>query len=158
MILFALENLRSVHNVASIFRTADGFGIDKLLLIGTTPTPYDRYGNKRSDFAKVALGAEDSVEWEYFPDTETALTTYLGAVIYAFELTKTALPLTDITRTIVPEEYNIIFVGAEVDGVSPEAIAASKKVFQIPMCGMKESFNVSIAAALCMYELKRKKA
>jgi 23S rRNA (guanosine2251-2'-O)-methyltransferase len=156
MILFALENLRSVHNVGSIFRCADGFGIDKLLLIGTTPTPLDRYGNKRKDFTKTALGAEDTVPWEYFSDTDTVLNTYKDTTIYALELSEMAHHLSDIVHNITQDKNYIIFVGSEVDGVSSDVLAASTQVFQIPMNGMKESFNVSIAAALCMYELKRK--
>ncbi|MEN9852667.1 MAG: hypothetical protein RI996_610 [Candidatus Parcubacteria bacterium] len=156
MILFALENLRSVHNVGSIFRCADGFGIDKLLLIGTTPTPFDRFGNKRSDFAKVSLGAEDSVEWEYFPDTSAVLKTYADITKYALELTDTAKLLSEIQECVQAQDSYIIFVGAEVDGVSTQVLSVSKEVFSIPMCGLKESLNVSIAAALCMYELTRK--
>ena len=60
-----LDNIRSVHNVGSIFRTAETAGVSKIYCIGTTPTPLDRFGNKRSDFAKVALGAEDLIAWEY---------------------------------------------------------------------------------------------
>ena len=68
-----LDNLRSVYNVGSIFRTANAAGIDTLYLCGTTPTPLDHKGRKRSDFAKVALGAEDSVSWNYSVSTEECL-------------------------------------------------------------------------------------
>ena len=60
-----LDNLRSVHNVASIFRTADVFGVSKIILIGTTPTPKDKFDKWRNDFIKVSLGAENTVDWEY---------------------------------------------------------------------------------------------
>ncbi len=63
-----LDNLRSVENTASIFRTADGLGVSKIILVGTTPTPLDRFGRKRVDFAKVSLGTEDSMNWEYKKD------------------------------------------------------------------------------------------
>lgn len=66
MKIAVLDNLRSVHNVGSIFRTSNAVGIEKIYLCGTTPTPLDKKGIRRSDFAKVALGAEDIVAWEYF--------------------------------------------------------------------------------------------
>ena len=60
-----LDNLRSVENTGSIFRTAEGLGVSKIYLVGTTPAPTDRFGRKRTDFSKVALGAEDLVKWEH---------------------------------------------------------------------------------------------
>ncbi len=68
-----LDNLRSVYNVGSIFRTANAAGIDAVILCGTTPTPVDKHGLRRKDFAKVALGAEDTVAWEYVLSTVDAL-------------------------------------------------------------------------------------
>ena len=68
-VVVVLDNIRSVYNVGSIFRTADGFGVSKIYLCGTTPEPIDRFGRARKDIAKVALGAEQSVEWEYFEKT-----------------------------------------------------------------------------------------
>jgi tRNA G18 (ribose-2'-O)-methylase SpoU len=67
-VYLVLDNIRSVHNVGSIFRTAETLGISKIYCIDTTPTPLDRFGNKRSDFAKVSLGAEDTVAWEHASD------------------------------------------------------------------------------------------
>ena len=64
-----LDNLRSVHNVGSIFRTSNAVGVEKIYLCGTTPTPVDNKGQRRKDFAKVALGAEDTVAWEYTENT-----------------------------------------------------------------------------------------
>jgi len=64
MIILLLDNVRSVYNTGSIFRTAETLGISKIYCAGTTPAPVDRFGRKRKDFAKVALGAEESIEWE----------------------------------------------------------------------------------------------
>ena len=65
-LVLVLHNIRSVYNVASIFRTADGAGVSKIYLIGVTPTPIDRFGKFRADFSKVALGAEKTIAWEQF--------------------------------------------------------------------------------------------
>ena len=73
MKIAVLDNLRSVHNVGSIFRTANAVGIHKIILCGTTPTPLDKKGEHRSDFAKVALGAEDTVSWEYSEEVRETL-------------------------------------------------------------------------------------
>mgnify|MGYP000676880566 FL=1 len=73
-LVLILDNIRSVHNVGSIFRTAETAGVNKIYCLGTTPIPVDRFGNKRSDFAKVALGAEDLVSWEYSEDVKTLIT------------------------------------------------------------------------------------
>src|SRR4051812_7159465 len=72
--VLVLDSLRSVENTASIFRTAEGLGVSKVVLVGTTPAPLDRFGRKRADFAKVALGAEDMLEWEYAKEMVPALT------------------------------------------------------------------------------------
>ena len=71
--IIILDNIRSVHNVGSIFRTSDALGVNKIFLCGCTPTPKDRFGRERKDLAKVALGAEKSIEWEYFKTTEEAV-------------------------------------------------------------------------------------
>src|SRR3990167_6998881 len=137
-----LENLRSIENTASIFRTADGFKVSKIILVGTTPTPIDRFGRKRQDFAKVSLGAEDMVIWEYVGSENLQLTIYnlqeQGFQIIALEQTPKSKDLKSLSK---PDKFALI-VGNEVTGVSKEALDTSDIVAEIPMLGEKESLNV----------------
>jgi tRNA G18 (ribose-2'-O)-methylase SpoU len=154
MIIFALEDIRSVYNVGSIFRTGEGFGFNNFALIGITPTPLDKKGQKRKDFHKTALGAEDSVTWEYFESTEELLENYSNFEVISLELTESAKEIS-ILKTLLSGEKNYIFIfGSEVDGVSNYALDRSAHVVKIPMSGTKESFNVSVSAGICMYVLQ----
>jgi|SRR3989344_8185170 len=146
-----LENLRSVENTASIFRTADGFKVSKIFLIGTTPTPLDRFGRKRQDFAKVALGAENTVEWEYKKEIGPVIggLKKQGFQIIALEQTPDSKDLKSLSK---PNKYAVI-VGNEVTGVSKEALDTSDTVAEIPMLGHKESLNVSVAAGVALFVL-----
>ena len=155
MIIIALENIRSVYNVGSIFRTGDGFGLQNFALIGITPTPTDKNGQKRKDFIKTALGAEDSISWEYFETTESLVEKYPSHEIMSIELTETSDDICKINDYIKKDNNYIIFLGSEVDGVNPFTLARSEKIFHIPMFGHKESFNVSVAAGIVMYEIKK---
>ena len=148
-----LENLRSVENVGAIFRSADAFKVSKIFLIGTTPTPLDRFGRKRQDFAKVSLGAEDTVDWEYVSPENLQLTIYnlqkQGFKIIALEQTPNSKDLKSLPK---PDKFAVI-VGNEVMGVSKEALEASDVVAEIPMFGEKESLNVSVAAGVALFVL-----
>jgi 23S rRNA (guanosine2251-2'-O)-methyltransferase len=146
-----LDNLRSVHNVGSIFRTANAAGIEKLILCGTTPTPLDAKGNKRKDFAKVALGAEDTVAWEYEEDTIKALKKLRQEDCYviAFEQDDVSV---DYKEVNVTEKENIAFViGPEVTGITKEVLDLCDVIAEIPMLGSKESLNVTIAFGIGVY-------
>ena len=146
-----LENLRSVENTASIFRTADGFGVSKIILIGTTPTPLDRFGRKRQDFAKVALGTEETINWEYKKDIGLVIDNLKeeGFRIIALEQTLDAKDLKGLAKS----DRSVVIVGNEVTGVSKNALDASDVIAKIPMLGHKESFNVSVAAGVAMFVL-----
>ena len=146
-----LENLRSVENTASIFRTADGFGVSKIILIGTTPTPLDRFGRKRQDFAKVALGTEETINWEYKKDIGLVIDNLKeeGFRIIALEQTLDAKDLKGLAKS----DRSVVIVGNEVTGVSKGALDASDVIAKIPMLGHKESFNVSVAAGVAMFVL-----
>jgi len=151
-----LDNLRSVENTGSIFRTAEGLGVSKIILVGTTPTPLDRFGRKRSDFAKVSLGAEEMVEWEYVRTENFQLTIYNlqkeGVKIIALEQHPEAKDLKSLEATKL-ERFALI-VGNEVDGVSREALALSDLIVEIPMQGEKESLNVSVSTGIALFVLK----
>lgn len=180
MIIFCLENLRSVYNVGSIFRTAEGFGFDNFALIGITPTPIDKNGSKRKDFIKTALGAEDRINWKYFESSKDILDEYSNNIIISLEINQNSEDIKNIKKYILQiqksenintketldntnkeekvaetiEKNILIFIGSEVDGVSKEILEISDKIYHIPMHGEKESFNVSIATGIMMYLIK----
>lgn len=149
--ILILDNIRSVENVGSILRTSDGLGVSKVILIGTTPTPLDRFGRKRSDMAKVALGAEESVKWEYYTEATGIIRNLKeeGFQIIALEQGRDAEDLKDFK----PSNKFVLVVGNEVDGVSSEALALADASVEIGMQGTKESFNVSVATGIALFRL-----
>lgn len=146
-----LDNLRSVYNVGSIFRTCNAVGIEKIYLCGTTPTPLDKKGNKRKDFAKVALGAEDSLLWEYCESTIECIENLKKENYYiiSLEQDKNSINYKDVS---IKGKNNVAFVtGNEVDGISHDIVKLSDCVAEIPMLGTKESLNVTIAFGIATY-------
>jgi tRNA G18 (ribose-2'-O)-methylase SpoU len=153
MIVAVLDNLRSVYNVGSIFRTANAVGIEKVILCGTTPTPLDKKGERRKDFAKVALGAEDTVAWEYYADTRSALEALRkeGYYVVAFEQDRKAI---DYKAVSIEGKENIAFlIGPEVTGIAQEVLDICDVIAEIPMLGTKESLNVTIAFGIGVYRI-----
>lgn len=156
-ICLILDNIRSVHNVGSIFRTAETLGINEIYCVGTTPTPLDRFGRKRKDFTKVALGAEDLLKWEHVGDTgdtsdSAALIKKLkkaGFEIIALEQSEKAIDYKDVKLAAKVA----IILGNEVDGVSPALLKLADTIAEIPMLGKKESLNVSVAGAVFLFRL-----
>ncbi len=149
-----LENLRSVENTASIFRTAEGLGVKKIILVGTTPAPLDRFGRKRPDFAKVALGSEDLVEWEYISQENLQSTISKlqkdGFKILALEIHPNSIPLQALSSKL---QVFVLVVGNEVEGVSKTVFDMCDHIVEIPMRGKKESLNVSVSTGIALYEL-----
>lgn len=153
MKIVVLDNLRSVFNVGSIFRTANAVGIDMIYLCGTTPSPLDTKGARRKDFAKVALGAEDTVKWEYRDTTRGVIEELLGEGHYviALEQDKRAV---DYKEVSVEGKDNIAFViGHEVDGITQDVTDLCSVIAEIPMLGTKESLNVTIAFGVGVYRI-----
>jgi tRNA G18 (ribose-2'-O)-methylase SpoU len=146
-----LDNIRSVENTGSIFRTAECLGVSKIYLIGTTPAPLDRFGRKRNDFAKVALGAEEMVEWQYSKEISLVIEELKDQNfrIISLEQKSDSKNLKDYKS---PGQFALI-VGNEVDGVSKEAIEESDEILEIRMKGQKESLNVSVATGIALHEL-----
>lgn len=146
-----LENLRSVENTGSIFRTAEGLGVSKIILVGTTPAPVDRFGRKRADFAKVSLGSEDMIEWEYAKSIKPVLKDLREQdfQIIALEQTKESVDI----KKFKPVEQFALIVGNEVDGVSKEALEMANVTIEIPMQGQKESLNVSVSTGIALFTL-----
>lgn len=146
-----LDNLRSAHNVGSLFRTADAAGVSKIYLVGTTPAPVDRFNRVRSDIAKVSLGAEQAVPWEQATDA-SALIEQLksdGVTLYALE----QHPRAENYRACTPQTPFALVVGAEVEGVSKIFLEKSEHILEIPQHGKKESLNVSVAAGIALYHM-----
>ncbi len=161
-----LDNIRSVHNVGSIFRTAETLGINKIYCIGTTPTPLDRFGRKRKDLAKVALGAEDILEWEHVGDLGSGSGT-TGAAALIKKLKKDGFKIVALEQSPRSVDYKdikikngakgvpkiAIILGNEVDGVSAKLLKSADVIAEIPMLGQKESLNVSVAGAVFLFRL-----
>ena len=146
-ISFLVENIRSVHNVGAIFRTADGIGAEKLYLAGYTAYP------PRQDLKKVSLGAEESVPWEHFENPMDAI-----KIIKSKGISIIALEQTRISKSIYDFNWKFpicIILGNEVKGVSEDLLNVSDDCFEIPMKGIKQSLNVSVAAGVVGYEIAR---
>ena len=146
-----LDNIRSVHNVGSLFRTAETLGISKIYCIGTTPTPLDRFGIKRTDFSKVSLGAEEYVQWEHHESAEVVVK-MLRKEKFCIVALEQAPSSVDYKSVILKGDTAII-LGNEVEGVSPNLLKACDSIAEIPMLGKKESLNVSVAGAVFLYRL-----
>lgn len=145
-VVVVLDNVRSMHNVGSIFRTADGFALEKVILCGITARPPHR------EIEKTALGATQSVNWLHYPDTVSAVEELktLGYEIVAIEQAENSTML----NTFKPDQskkYALIF-GNEVDGVSDEVMAKIDACIEIPQFGTKHSFNIVISAGIVFWD------
>lgn len=151
-----LHNIRSVHNVGSIFRTADAAGAAKIYLCGITPAPLDRLKNLRPDFAKVALGAQDYIPWESAKSTAATIKKLKkeGYRIFAVEQSPGSIPYFKVPVPMLKNGKFCIVLGAEVDGLSPSLLKLADKVLEIPMMGKKESLNVAVAFGVVAFGLR----
>lgn len=157
-----LYNIRSLYNVGSIFRTADAAGFKKIYLCGITPTPTDRLGNKRKDLSKVALGAEDYLEWEKIGNSPSPnATIYLikklrsdGYKIMAIEQDKRSIPY--YKSSVVSRKSPVaLIVGDEVRGLPQSILKLADYILEIPMHGKKESLNVSVAFGIVSFSIDK---
>jgi len=147
-----LDNIRSLHNVGSIFRTSDSLGIKKIYLCGYTPSPYDRGGALRPQFSKVALGAEENVEWERCAQTWRQIEKLKkeGKKIYAIEQDRRSIPYYKQKSN----KKTVLVLGNEVDGLSKSILDRADRILEIPMSGVKESLNVSVSFGVVAYALR----
>ncbi len=148
-----LHDVRSIHNVGSMFRTADAVGAEKIFLCGITPPPFDRLKRLRPDFAKVALGAEHYVAWEVAKDTVATLSALArdGYAIVAVEQSAQAVPYHEV---ILPADARVALVmGNEVAGLPADVLGEADWVAEIPMRGKKESLNVAVAFGVVAFGL-----
>lgn len=148
-VIVALDNIRSMHNVGSIFRTSDALAIEKIILAGITPIPPHR------DIRKTAIGATETVEWEHVENLHETLQNY--------KETHTIISVEQTTNSIEPEQLDIqsnskivLVFGNEVGGVSDEIITISDDCLELPQYGTKHSFNVSVCAGIVLWEVAKK--
>ena len=148
-VIAVLENIRSSYNVGSVFRTADAFLISGICLCGFTPQPPHR------DIHKTALGATDSVDWLYYEHTVDAVLALKarGYKVLAIEQTEGSILLNEYVHSNTPTAF--VF-GNEVDGVADDVLQVCDGVIEIPQWGMKHSLNISVAAAVVLWEFVRK--
>lgn len=154
------HNVRSTHNVGSLLRTADGLGVNRVILSGYTPYPLAKndtrlpHESRKLDaqIAKTALGAEESVDWEHIEDVTEAIAVLKqdGYDVAALEQTGGSVALPSFS----PRAKLAIIVGREVDGIESEVLAHCDYALEIPMYGKKESFNVVQAAAMALYHCR----
>ncbi len=152
-VIICLDSIRSTFNVGSIFRTADALGITKIVLGGTTPSPTDRFGRERKDIAKVSLGAEKSLPWEYCAKVLPLIKKFkkAGYQIIAIEQATNSV---DYKKIKLAKDAKVVFIlGAEVEGVSKSILRIADTVAEIPMLGQKESLNVSVSFGVALFRI-----
>jgi tRNA G18 (ribose-2'-O)-methylase SpoU len=151
-VVVVLDNVRSLYNTGSILRTADAAGVERVVLCGITPRP-DQGSRQRRAIAKTALGAEDTVPWDYSPDAKTALNT-LKAEGYSIAIVETEPSAVNLFEWTPSWPVCLVF-GHETQGVSDDLASLVDTVVRIPMLGHKRSLNVATAAGVVLYELVR---
>ncbi len=144
-VMVVLDNIRSMHNVGSVFRTADAFLAEGICLCGYTPQPPHR------DIHKTALGATESVDWLYFPTALEAVKQLKenGYQVFAVEQAEGSISL---ERFTLPGKIAVVF-GNEVEGVNSEVLTLCNGCIEIPQFGMKHSLNVSVAAGIVLWKI-----
>ncbi len=164
-IFLILHNIRSLHNVGSIFRTADGAGVSKIYLTGYTPAPIDIFGKTRKEIAKTALGAENTVPWEKHRNLSQLIKKLKNdrspTSIIGVEQDEKAIDYREFTRSSShstgrssDRAASFAFVlGNEVRGLSKQTLKKCDKIIEIPMHGKKESLNVAVTAGIVLFHI-----
>jgi 23S rRNA (guanosine2251-2'-O)-methyltransferase len=149
-IVLVLDNVRSMNNVGSVFRTADAFLIEGIYLCGFTPVPPHR------EIQKTALGATETVLWKHFASTSEAISELKkeGRKIFAIEQAEKSISLSDFSAA-KNEKLALVF-GNEVEGVQQEIINDCDGVIEIPQYGMKHSLNISVSAGIVLWDISEK--
>lgn len=149
-IVVVLDNVRSMHNVGSIFRTCDGFAVEQVVLCGITSQPPHR------EIEKTALGATQSINWSYYKDPLEAVSQLRseGYMIVAIEQAEKSVMLNEFEAE-KDKKYALIF-GNEVNGVSDEVMKAIDSCIEIPQFGTKHSFNIVVSAGIVLWDFFNK--
>lgn len=147
-LVVVLDNVRSLHNVGSVFRTSDAFLVEKIILCGITSCP------PNAEIHKTALGAEYSVEWEYFEKTTDAIQLLKneGYYIYTIEQVENSTMLDKLELEADTQQKYAVVLGNEVHGVAQEVVDISNNCIEIPQFGTKHSLNVSVSAGLIIWK------
>ena len=151
--ILILPDIRSAINVGAIFRTADAVGMDKIFLVGCTPSPTDQFGRVQKDIAKSALGAETWIKWEYREKLLSLINSLKKEKyeIVALEQNKKSIDYRKYKR---PQKMAFI-LGEEVNGIDKNILEKCDKIIEIPMHGKKESLNVSVACGIALFRILR---
>ncbi|MCG8581317.1 MAG: RNA methyltransferase [Bacteroidales bacterium] len=149
-ITVVMDNIRSLNNVGSVFRTSDALKVEKIILCGITATPPNK------EIHKTALGAEDSMDWSYMERTEDAIDQLkeAGYTICSLEQVESSTSLIDFQPH--KDQRIALVLGNEVKGVQQKVVDLSDVCLEIPQYGTKHSFNVSVSAGIALWELFRK--
>ena len=149
-IIVVLDNIRSLNNIGSVFRTSDAFRIEKIFLCGITATP------PHKDIHKTALGATNSVAWEYAENTLDVLKALQskGVTTIAIEQAENSVKLNQFSPSL-EGRYAVVF-GNEVKGVQQEVVDASDMVLEIPQIGTKHSLNISVSCGVVLWDIFQK--
>lgn len=150
-VIAVLENIRSAYNVGSVFRTADAFLLEAIYITGYTAKP------PHKEIRKTALGAEDTVDWQYFPNAAASIEHLrsMGYKVFAVEQVKDSISLE--TVSFAPDEKIAVIFGNEVTGVEQTTIHACDGCIEIPQLGMKHSLNIATAAGVVLWEIIRRR-
>lgn len=145
-IIIVLDNIRSLNNIGSVFRTADAFLVEKIYLCGITATP------PHKDIHKTALGATDSVDWEYISDSIELVERLKneGYHVISVEQAENATQLNDYVP--VKDKKQVLVFGNEVKGVTQNVVTASNQVLEIPQFGTKHSLNISVSVGIVVWD------
>ncbi len=146
-----LHNIRSTHNVGSVFRTAETCGVSKIFLTGYTPTPLDSFGREIKAITKTALGAEKNVQWKYIsqPNVLIKKLKQQGIKVIGVEQSQNSI---DYKKITVGNSTAFLF-GNEVRGISKRLLNQCDIVAEIPMLGKKESLNISVAVGVALFRI-----
>ena len=146
-IVIVLDNIRSMHNIGSIFRTSDAFGVNSIFLCGICATPPNK------EIHKTALGSTQTVNWQYFSSTKNAIQQLVseGYHIVAVEQTQKS---TSLNKTTIQTEKIALVLGNEVRGVCPEIVSKANQCIEIQQYGTKTSMNVSVVAGIILWCVK----
>ena len=149
-LVLVLDDVRSLHNIGSVFRTADAFLVEKIILCGITATPPNK------EIHKTALGATETVAWEHYENVLDAITALKkdNVITLAIEQVESAVFLQDF-KVDVSKKYALVF-GNEVHGVAQEAVALCDGCIEIPHLGTKHSLNISVSTGIVVWDLFKK--
>lgn len=149
-VVVVLDSIRSLSNIGAFFRTADAFNVEKIYLCGISATP------PHKEIHKTAIGATESVEWEYVKDAQelVKILKSQGYTVLCVEQTEKTIPLQDL-QTVKGTSFALLF-GNEVDGVDQTLVDLSDHVLEIPQFGTKHSLNVSVCAGIVLWEMVKR--